>query len=172
VAAIVDAEIGSESMNSYVSIEDSDSFFETYPYATTWEDADEDSKARALITATRELDARFEWDGDPVDLDQPLQWPRTGVQRVGFETLYEADEIPEPIINATCEFARQLLESNRLADSDVETQGITSLTAGPVSLTFGSVTAKVIPDAVAAYAGLLGTLRARGGSGAITMARG
>ena len=60
-----------------------------------------------------------------------------------------SDIIPEELQEATAEYARQLLASDRAGDSDIETQGITSIKAGPVTLTFkDSVYAKVVPDAV------------------------
>ena len=57
--------------------------------------------------------------------------------------------IPIELQRATAEYARQLLASDLAGNSDIETMGITSLTAGPVSLTFKeSVTAKPVPDTV------------------------
>jgi len=60
-------------------------------------------------------------------------------------------EIPPELKNAAAELARQLIVADRSADSDLETQKVKSLTAGPVSLTFGdNIAAKVMPDAVVA----------------------
>jgi hypothetical protein len=51
--------------------------------------------------------------------------------------------------NAVAELALQLLQSDLTQDNAISVQGITSLRAGPVSLTFkDSIDTKVIPDAV------------------------
>lgn len=189
MAATLDTTIGGASANSYVSRAEAQSYFDEHLYGSTWDDADEDSQTRALIMATRLLDTRFEWYGAVTDLTQKLLWPRIGVVKPGiaegqtvsgigmmygepFADTYDSDEIPDQIKWATCEYALALLTSNRTADSDLETYGVTSFTAGPVSFTFAGATAKPVPDAVAAYAARLGMERSGGGAGAITMLRG
>jgi hypothetical protein len=78
-----------------------------------------------------------------------LQWPRSGMIDLDDTGTVDSDTIPQRLKEITAEYARQLLVSNRTADSDVETQGITSLSAGPISLSFkDSIRAKVVPDAV------------------------
>jgi hypothetical protein len=58
-------------------------------------------------------------------------------------------EVPQALKDATAEFARQLMVTDRTADNDVEAQGISSLSAGPVSLAFkDTIYPKVVPDAV------------------------
>jgi len=64
----------------------------------------------------------------------------------GYEDLHT---IPVELQRATAEYARQLLASDLAGNSDIETLGITALTAGPVSLSFKeSVFAKPVPDTV------------------------
>lgn len=172
MAAEIDAEVGGESANSYVTLEEAQAYHDTHLYGSTWDDSDDDQRTRALIMATRLLDAQYEWDGEATSTDQALAWPRVDVPKPGIEDVYADDEIPEPLRNAVCEYARALLTSDRTADSDLETYSVRSLTAGPVSLTFGNASAKAVPDAVAQFAGLLGTRRGLGGSGAVTMGRG
>jgi hypothetical protein len=59
------------------------------------------------------------------------------------------DTIPIELKNATAEFARQLIVSDRSLNSDITDQKLTALTAGPISLSFGAgVAPVVIPDAV------------------------
>ena len=59
--------------------------------------------------------------------------------------------IPQELKDATAEYARQLIDEDRSADSDIEASGITSLKAGPVALTFRDrVEAKPVPDYVVA----------------------
>ncbi len=174
--------------NSYATMAESDAYHATHPYSTTWDEADEDQKARALVTATRQLDTWYDWAGSITTLEQALLWPRRGVYRPGatayngsmstddwhepFGILLPADEIPVRIREATAELARQLLDGDRTADSDLETQGLTSLKAGPVFMQFRQTSAKPIPDAVASMVSPLGTPRTKSGSGAISMYRG
>ena len=59
--------------------------------------------------------------------------------------------IPRELKEATAEFAGQLLTADRSLDNDVAVQGITSIKAGPVALSFkenGIETAKMLPEAV------------------------
>jgi hypothetical protein len=73
---------------------------------------------------------------------------------------------------ATAELARQLLEADRTVDSDLESQGITSLKAGSVELAFsGQAKPKVIPNAVAAFVGIYGREMSRT-QGTVTLLRG
>lgn len=171
MACTIDTTVSGASANSYCSIADANSYHETHPYATTWEDADTDQKCRALQTATRLLDQWYEWAGVVSDSSQRLAWPRAGV--TGPHGYLEAsDAIPERVEQATAELARQLLDADRTADSDIESQGITSLKAGSVELAFsGTAKAKVIPNAVAAFVGIYGKEASRSG-GAVTILRG
>ncbi len=161
----------SASANSYCTIAEADTYHETHLYADDWNDADDTQRCQALQMATRLLDTWFDWAGSPVGSTQALLWPRVGTVGPNGYAL-ASDVVPVLIKNATAELARQLIASNRTADSETETQGLKSLTAGPVSLTFGAVSAKPIPDAVMALCSWLGTVRSRTGSGGVTMRRG
>jgi hypothetical protein len=190
MACAIDATVGGVNSNSYITIDDADDFHDTAVQydVTPWDDAGSDEKCRALVTATRLLDTWFDYYGDVTSLTQRLLWPRRGVLKPGisegvygsepvnpwhepFGTLIPSDEIPRQISEATAELAKWLLVSDRTADSDIETQGIKQLTAGPVSLTFAGAVAKPIPDAVWALVSGLGTKRNKSGSGAVTLYR-
>lgn len=184
----VDATAKGPSANSYITVVEGDTYHESHPYSSTWEDASAGEKARAVVTATRLLETWFDWPGTVTTLTQALLWPRQGVLKPGisdvepqvvrndwhepFGVFLDRDVVPTIIKDATAEMARHLLASDRTADSDIETQGLRSLTAGPVSLTFGVAVAKPIPDAVMAMCCRLGRPRSRTGSGAIHMGRG
>lgn len=191
--ATLDATVGGIAANSYSSLAQGETYIDTLVPSTlqdAWVNAGEDDQTRALIMATRLLDTWFEWYGSITNLNQALLWPRRGVLRPGisegqvmsgavnpwhipFGTTLPENEIPQLLIDATVELARQLLAGDRIADSDTETQGISSLTAGSIALTFrAGITAKVIPDAVLSLVNMLGTQKGRSGStGALTMRR-
>lgn len=186
MALVLDPTVGGASANVYAALAAADAYHESHLYDTTWADASDDRKKRALLMATRLLDTWYDWDGEVVGSTQALLWPRIGVSRPGrmvwtgqqwpwsniHAGLWEAtDAIPTRIQQAMFEWARALLAEDRTADSDVETQGIRSLRAGPVELTFAaSVAAKPVPDAVAALVSPYGRLRSRSG-GAVTLYR-
>ena len=138
--------------NSYCTVAESNDYHAAHLYASDWESASADQKTISLIMATRILDYKVIWAHYPTKArseGQVLQWPRNGlIDLDGYGTVPEY-VIPQRIKEVTAEYARQLLVSNRTADSDVETQGIASISAGPISLSFkDDVKAKVVPDSV------------------------
>ena len=124
--------------NSYVSVDDCLAYcaarglsFGTSP-TTTGE--------QALIRATKALDtiygARF--PGYRTNgRDQSLLWPRSEAYDAEDQTI-DTDEIPQEIIDATCEFAsREYDEANSILP-DLDRGGdIHSIQAGSVSITYG-----------------------------------
>ena len=143
------ATAGASDANAYCTLAVADQYHEDRPAAdTAWSTATVDEKIKAILWATKLLDALYDWTGWVADEDQALLWPRTGMwYRSGY--YIDSDVIPLDLQHATAELARQLLAGDRAGDNDVETQGITSLRAGPVALTFkDNVAAKVVPDAV------------------------
>jgi hypothetical protein len=141
---------GAASANSYCDLATAEQYHLDRPaVGTTWSAATNDQKVAALLWATKLLDALYEWTGSVVNDTQALLWPRSGMAyRNGYSV--PTTVIPVELQYATAEYARQLLAADRAGDSDVETQGITSISAGSVSLTFkdAGVVAKQIPDAV------------------------
>ena len=140
---------GSATANAYVTLAVADQYHEDRPaVGTTWSGATDAVKNAAILFATKLMDALWDWTGNAVDGTQALTWPRSGmVDRNGYAI--DTDVIPTELQCATAEYARQLIADDRAGDSDVETQGITSLKAGSIALTFKDlVIAKVVPDAV------------------------
>jgi hypothetical protein len=170
MACVIVATSGSVTANSYATIAEADLYFETHPYSSVWDDASDDEKCRALVTATRLLDTWYEWNGIVSSSTQALLWPRQDAYGPnGY--LHLSNEIPERIVQATAELAKALLVSDRTADSDLQTQGITSLRAGSVALTFQNAMAKPIPDAVDALVSVYGRRRSVSGSGTVHLYR-
>lgn len=146
----IDVTAGSATANAYVTLAVADQYhLDRPPVGTTWSAASSDQKTAAILWATRLMDSMWQWVGYPTDAIQALLWPRGGVlKRNGWEYV-DLHVIPIELQQATAEFARQLLVGDRAGDSDIETQGIRQLTAGPVQLSFNEVVvAKVVPDAV------------------------
>jgi hypothetical protein len=130
-------------------VAEADAYFDTRLFSTNWTGAVTATKETALIMATRLMDSMWEWSGAATDDVQALLWPRVGMRAKNELEFVPDNEIPIELKNATAELAFQLIAEDRTLDSDIESKKITSLTAGPVSLSFGEgVTAKVVPDAV------------------------
>jgi hypothetical protein len=149
MAATIDATPGSADANSYATVAQGDTYHEGRSHASTWEDADEEDKIRALITATRLLDQQFDWNGTVVDGVQALLWPRIGVYGLnGY--LLDAVSIPKPLREATAEYARLLIEEDRTLDSETALAGIKRVKAGPVDVEFKDSLplSQPLPDAI------------------------
>ena len=140
--------------NSYATVSEADTYHDEHLYAEDWTGASTPTKTVSLIMATRTLESKYDWAGwqtQTVDEGQVLAWPRNSLVDIDKISTLDENTIPDQIKWATAELARNLIISNRIADSDIETQGITSLSAGPISLSFkDSVKAKVMPDHVKA----------------------
>jgi len=149
--------------NSYETHAEANTYFdERLPLATPWVTSGQEA---ALIMATRVIEmvlqprvvfdmanvcyrTRPTWTGAPSTTTQRLAWPRTGMLDRNGNAI-PSGEIPYDLKNAQSELAGQLLMGDRTLDNDISIQGITSLKAGSVSLTFKDVIeAKVLPDAV------------------------
>ena len=158
---------GSPTANAYVSLEVANQYHLDRPaVGATWETATDDQKTAAILWATKQLDNLWSWNGYPENVSQALAWPRKAItKRNGLSGYVPSTTIPIEIQYATAEYARQLLASDLLANSDIESLGILSLTAGPVSLSFrDSVRAKPVPDVVVSMIPYeWGTFRLRSG---------
>jgi len=136
MAATIDATVGGAASNSYSTVADADTYFETRLNASAWEtDATADDKVRALIQATFRLDQE-DYQGDKVATGQALEWPRVGAtDRDGHE--FDGAAIPEIVKRATYELALRFLNdgtSDTLADTGMEsidTVSVGGLTVEP-----------------------------------------
>jgi hypothetical protein len=141
---------GSAFANVYADLVFANQYHEDRPaVGTTWATATDPQKQAALLWATQLMDRLWIWSGYPTDAVQALQWPRGAILKPNGWEYVDIHTIPDELKKATSEFARSLLVSDRTGDSQIETLGITSLKAGPVSLSFKeSVYAKPVPDVV------------------------
>ena len=153
---VVNATAGAKTANSYSTLADADTYHDGHSQGALWTAVTEDARNRALVTATRQLDAWFEWEGDVSFADQVLLWPRIGViGRTGY--LLDSTTIPTVIRDATAELARsRLTDAGPTDDAD----DIHRLKAGPVDITFreGKETF-VIPEEVLILVKHIGTPR-------------
>jgi hypothetical protein len=149
MALVIDATPAGLASNSYATLAEADQYHVERLHSEVWDDSDDATKNAALVMATRLMDSMLLWAEYPTTVEQALQWPRSGMLSANQQYEIDPFEIPIELKRATAEFARQLITSDTSANSDIETQGIASLSAGGVSLSFREdVKAKVVPDAV------------------------
>ncbi len=121
MAAVIDATLGGASANSYVTLADADAYFETTPDSGTWTDKTNDQKNRALISATRWIDA-LSFYGARCGTTQALKWPREDYTVDGIDLACTL--IPVGIEIATYELARALANDTDAITGSTGTTGI------------------------------------------------
>jgi len=105
MAATINATLKSATANSYVTLAEANTYFETVPDSSTWDNKTDDQKNRALISATRWIDTLVFY-GDRCDASQALKWPRNNYHVDRVELTCSA--IPSDIKFAQYELARAL----------------------------------------------------------------
>lgn len=176
VTIIVEDGSGLAEANSFVSVEDAESYFSGRLYVATWVAAGDDDKARALIMATRAINNAIQWDGQRGSIEQALEWPRRWLPRrdapgyipgYGFSSFgqyWPDDELPRQLVEATCEMALALFNNDRTADAD--TKGIRSigLGNGAIDITFDPGDRPIaLTDEVMRLLSVFGKVRGKGG---------
>ena len=110
---------GLANANAYANAADGDAYHDGHLYATAWTAASAANKDAALVMATRLIDAQFQFDGGKVNETQALQWPRENCHDPDAEGwgggTVASNVVPKPVIEATCEMARELLITDRTA---------------------------------------------------------
>lgn len=119
--ATIDATLAGATANSYVTLASADTYFETVPDSSTWIDKSTDAKNRALISATRWIDA-LSFYGDRCTETQSLKWPRENYKVDGIALACTL--IPAPIKVATYELARALVNDTSSITGSTGTTGI------------------------------------------------
>ena len=156
---------GLAASNSYATAAEGDTYHEAHVDAAVWEAATTSAKEKALVHATRTLDAMTRWLGDRKLSTQSLAWPRRNAAFDG--TAVSASVVPQPVKNATAELARLLLSSDITADLDQNLIKSLSLGKGALEIEFKDHRDKArIPSNVGEL--LLGLGRISGGGSGIS----
>ena len=121
--------------NSYVTIADADTYFETRIDAAEWDSSNDETKEQALVTATQLIDERH-WIGAAVSSSQALAWPRKNAiyydPRMGQQITVANDEVPSQVKIAVYEQALHLVQNEDLLAQ--KTQTFESISVGSISL--------------------------------------
>jgi len=106
--------------NTYLSVADADSYWADRNNST-WANATNADKEKALREATQYLDGAFSFIGEVADFDQALAWPRVDavVRQGNFKgKLYDSDELPQFLQDATAELALEALDERLRPSQD------------------------------------------------------
>jgi len=162
---------GAANANSYPTVAEAQAYYDTRIPGTVhdaWDNADDQSVL--LINATRLLDKLLQpdvkqlfyqngmayyrihpaWTGAAATTVQRLAWPRIGMFDQNNNAI-ATNVIPQDLKDAVSEFAGQLGIADRTLDNEVLNQGVKSIKAGSVAMSFdtaGLAVTYVIPDAV------------------------
>ena len=106
---------GKVDANSYANAADGDAYHDGHLYATAWTAATLANKEKALVMATRLIDAEYQFNGVKANDGQALQWPREDCQDPDGSDVLASNIVPRVVLDATCEMARELLVADRTA---------------------------------------------------------
>jgi len=155
--------------NSYASVADGDAYHDGHLYATAWTNASTANKEKALVFATRLIDAEWRFRGAKLSTTQALQWPRSDCPDpdIDGESVAE-DTIPRPVVAAACEQARELILLDRTANPLGE--GLKSSKLGDTAQTFDKtdrrpILSRLVQSLLAKYGAAVR------GSGTVTLRR-
>jgi hypothetical protein len=102
--------------NTYVNLADASGYIDTlYDYATTWAALDAEDQARALISATKDIDG-LRLKGYKSDDAQALAFPRvlsTPYPQTDHNRLTHQATVPQAVIDACCCEAAALVSTSR-----------------------------------------------------------
>ena len=120
--------------NSYINVTDANTYFEHMIHAALWNDASDDTKTSALVSATSSLD-RQDWLGEKFDVGQTLDFPRSGLTDAEGNEVDETT-VPQEVLDATCEYALGLIGDTELASEANTGNNFKKLVAGSAEVEY------------------------------------
>ena len=122
-------------VNTYVTLAEADAYMDGRLNAGAWTAASVDDKARALITATRDLGnltLKFRKTVPTQTLDFP-RWVPVGPSSNDWPfsyATYNPSVVPPEVKDSECEEALALLKYGSSERANLQAQGVTSITLG------------------------------------------
>lgn len=147
MALFIDATVGGASANSFGTVAEANAYLDSRTNGGAWAAiTDPDVKARLLITATIRLDQET-YRGQRSSVIQALAFPRTGLYLDG--AALPSDAIPAAVKYAEFEEALAILNSGTTDPFAASgTEGISSVDAGGVKVTFRDPRAATSKDGI------------------------
>jgi len=115
----INATIGGSVSNSYVTLDEADTYFESRNHSSDWDECDDETKEKHLITATNQIDWFFDFNGSKTDSTQALSFPRYECYDNKLDEYVESDIIPNKVKYAVFELVLASLNEDRFADDDM-----------------------------------------------------
>ena len=160
---------GKVDANAYANAADGDAYHDGHLYATAWTAATLANKEKALVMATRLIDAEYQFNGVKTTVAQALQWPREDCFDPDGSDVLASNIVPRVVLDATCEMARELLLTDRTAAPAGE--GLRYENIGTTQKGFDkSDTRPIISHVAQAMLAKLGAV-IKSGSGAVRLVR-
>jgi len=132
MALITEDGTGLSTAESYLSVEDADTYWSNRN-DSVWSAAATPAKEAALRKATQFLDATFIWIGALHDTAQALNWPRSGAYDPEDRQL--DNSVPVMVENATAELALEAISSALVSTQSRDDQ-VKKAQAGSVSVEY------------------------------------
>jgi hypothetical protein len=154
MALVVETGTGRDpTASSYASRTFATAFHAAGVNADAWDLIDPPDQERALVSATRLLDATMSWRGRPLHGDQPLGWPRRGVVGPDYRA-FPLDKVPDAVRLAAAVLALRLAQ-DQVALLDAQAAGtgaaagsteqqVQEITLGPIGIKMATATAATI----------------------------
>lgn len=108
--------------NSFITKEDADIYFDERYDSKIWQDTDDETKEKLLITASRKINS-FDYTGEKADETQPMEFPRN------YGT-------PQDIKDAVCEEAISMLSQENNVHKKNQENNISSISLGAGSVSY------------------------------------
>lgn len=150
MAFTFDAVEGSETANSYVTVEEADDYFAGWTDSTSWDALSAADKEKQLVTATRQLNVE-QYGGIKSTKTQSLEWPRDAVMDYNG---YAIITVPGNLKAAVCEMVIWNM-SDRII-SDFELESLESYKVGPLDLKTRAGAYKKFPSTVSNLLNMIG----------------
>lgn len=136
---------------SYASLATANEWHAAGVNAEAWSFIDPPDQERALVAATRLLDATVDWRGTPVYGDQPLGWPRRNVRGIDRRP-FAMTAVPNAVRFATAALALKLAQDQvaalaaEAAGSTTSTtdQAVEEITLGPIGIKLATATSAAV----------------------------
>jgi hypothetical protein len=114
---MINADIGTSTSNSYLTLDEVNEYFATRSYSSEWDSITD--KEQFIISATNQIDWFFEFNGERISDTQALQFPRQNCYDYKLDKFVAVDEIPQKIKYAVCELILASLSEDRFQESDL-----------------------------------------------------
>lgn len=155
----LDATIGGDSANSYVTVAEADGYFADRHDSGEWDAITSPAKDTLLILASRTLDWRVNWIGLPLTDDQAMEWPRKDKAcKIVLNGTVDDPELPDILLMAVYETAYNFLESgDSIAANDLD-----SIKLGRLTIDFNEAKpaeTNMVPDSICLMISDIGTCK-------------